>query len=96
MAIRNRFDIIITGGGFAGITAARELTHLGYNVLVLEARDRLGGRTHTTKFDKYQVELGGTYVHSTQPFVWSEIQHYGLHVESVSSSESDKVDILRW
>lgn len=76
-------DTIIIGGGFAGVTAARELSQLGQKVLLLEARDRLGGRTWTTSFEDYQVELGGTYVHSTQPFVWSELQRYGLHADSV-------------
>lgn len=75
-------DTIIIGGGFAGVTAARELTLLGQNVVLLEARDRLGGRTWTTHLDNNQIELGGAYVHHTQPFVWSEIQRYGLHVEN--------------
>ena len=38
-------DVVVIGGGFAGITAARDLKHRGFNVLLLEARDRLGGRT---------------------------------------------------
>ena len=42
-----RADVVIVGGGFAGITAAREMTQRGVSVNVLEARDRLGGRTWT-------------------------------------------------
>lgn len=42
----NRYDVVIVGGGFAGVTAARELSRDGKSVLILEARDRLGGRTH--------------------------------------------------
>lgn len=36
-------DVIVVGGGSAVLTAARDLAHGGYGVLVLEARDRLGG-----------------------------------------------------
>ena len=38
-------DVVVIGGGFAGVTAARDLQKRGFKVLVLEARDRLGGRT---------------------------------------------------
>ena len=40
-------DVVIVGGGFAGVTAARELTQRGASVILLEARGRLGGRTWT-------------------------------------------------
>ena len=39
------WDAIVVGGGFAGVTAARELDASGHRTLLLEARDRLGGRT---------------------------------------------------
>jgi NADPH-dependent 2,4-dienoyl-CoA reductase/sulfur reductase-like enzyme len=39
------YDVVVIGGGFAGVTAARDLRRRGYRVLILEARDRLGGRT---------------------------------------------------
>jgi len=41
-----RYDVIVVGGGFAGVTAARECALQGRRTLLLEARDRLGGRTH--------------------------------------------------
>ena len=37
------YDVIVIGGGFAGVTAARELSHAGLRTLLLEARHRLGG-----------------------------------------------------
>lgn len=74
------YDVIVLGGGFAGVTAARESSKNGYRTLVLEARERLGGRTWTSDFAGQKVELGGTWVHWTQPFVWSEIQRYKLDV----------------
>ena len=39
------FDVIIVGAGFAGLIAARELSHRHRRVLMIEARDRIGGRT---------------------------------------------------
>ncbi|NWG45858.1 MAG: FAD-dependent oxidoreductase [Alphaproteobacteria bacterium] len=69
-------DTIVIGAGFAGLIAARELSLRGRSCLVLEARDRLGGRVHTSTFAGERIELGGTWVHSTQPFVWAEIARY--------------------
>ena len=43
------FDVIIVGAGFAGLIAARELSHRHRRVLMIEARDRIGGRTFTAK-----------------------------------------------
>lgn len=72
------YDVIIIGGGFAGVTSARELSRKGYKSLLLEARDRLGGRTWTDKQLGRKLEIGGTWVHWLQPHVWSEITRYNL------------------
>ena len=76
-------DVAIVGGGFAGVTAARELTLRGRTAVLVEARDRLGGRTHTVEHDGHVLELGGTWVHPIQPNVWAEITRYGLDVEAM-------------
>lgn len=73
-------DVIVVGGGFAGITASRELQRAGLRTLVLEARDRLGGRVWTSNFDGAPVEMGGSWVHWHQAHVWSEMTRYGLEV----------------
>jgi monoamine oxidase len=73
-------DVVIVGAGFAGLTVARELSRQGHSVVVLEARDRIGGRTWTTERLGRTLELGGTWVHWTQPHVWAEITRYGLEV----------------
>jgi monoamine oxidase len=74
-------DVIVIGGGFAGVTAARETTMGGASTLLLEARDRLGGRTWTHRWNDTDVELGGGWVHWHQPHVWAEITRAGLSVE---------------
>ena len=74
-------DVVVIGAGFAGVTAARELTQRGVEVIVVEARDRLGGRTWTKESELgHYLELGGTWVHWTQPHVWAEIDRYGLDI----------------
>ena len=76
----DQYDVIVIGGGFAGVTAARELKHRGHSVVIVEARDRLGGRTWVAPFSGVQVEMGGTWVHWLQPHVWAEMRRYGLGV----------------
>ncbi len=72
-------DVIIIGAGFAGVTAGRELSSKGHDVLILEARGRLGGRTwYRDSVLGRPLEMGGTWVHWTQPHVWAEIVRYGL------------------
>ncbi|NMG17040.1 putative amine oxidase [Aromatoleum bremense] len=79
-------DVVVVGGGFAGVTAARELAHAGARVLLLEARNRLGGRTFYTHFGDKKVELGGTWVHWSQPHVWAEIMRYKLDLAETPGS----------
>jgi monoamine oxidase len=56
-------EVLIIGGGIAGLTAARRLTEAGLRVSLLEARDRLGGRIFTQHTAQYPVELGAEFVH---------------------------------
>ncbi|HUO72735.1 MAG TPA: NAD(P)/FAD-dependent oxidoreductase [Solirubrobacteraceae bacterium] len=75
------YDVIVVGGGFAGVTAAREAAVRGCSVLLMEARDRLGGRTWTAPWNGSVIEYGGGWVHWHQPHTWSEITRAGLEVE---------------
>jgi monoamine oxidase len=74
-------DVIVVGGGLAGLIATRELRGAGLRVLLLEGRDRLGGRAWTRPFADTEVELGGMSVHWFQPHVFAEMTRYGVSHE---------------
>ena len=64
---RRRADVAIVGAGFAGLTAARELERQGHSTIVLEARDRVGGRVLNAEIGGGDVtERGGTFAGPTQ------------------------------
>jgi monoamine oxidase len=75
-----RYDVIVVGGGFAGVTAARECALRGRRTLLLEARDRLGGRTWNASWNGFPIEYGGAWVHWHQPHTFSELTRAGLEV----------------
>jgi monoamine oxidase len=64
---RRRADVCIVGAGFAGLTAARELERNGHSAIVLEARDRVGGRVVNAEIGGGEItERGGTFTGPTQ------------------------------
>lgn len=75
------YDVIVVGAGYAGLTAARNAARTGLNVLLLEARDRIGGRTWSSNINGYAYELGGTWIHWAQPHTFREVYHYDMKDE---------------
>lgn len=57
------FDTIVVGAGVAGLTAARLLTRSGRQVVVLEARDRVGGRVWTDRSNGQVMDRGASWIH---------------------------------
>jgi polyamine oxidase len=55
--------VVVVGAGVSGLTAARDLSAGGADVIVLEARDRIGGRTWTTDVAGASIDLGGSWIH---------------------------------
>jgi monoamine oxidase len=86
------YDVIVIGGGIAGLTAARDLTPAGFRVAVLEARDRLGGRVYYRAFrgTDQKVELGGAWINPDhEPNVKREVLRYGIPTSPTPSLESN-------
>jgi monoamine oxidase len=79
-------DVVVVGAGFAGVTAAREVSALGLDVVVLEGRDRIGGRTWLDERLGSSIEMGGTWVHWSQPHVWAEIERYEQGIVKTGNS----------
>ena len=77
MAELNR-DVVIVGAGAAGLTAANELKKAGLSVVVLEARDRVGGRLWTDVVDGAMLEIGGQWVSPDQDALIETIDQLGL------------------
>ena len=63
------YDVIVIGAGMSGIAAADKLDSEGFDVLVLEARDRTGGRTWTTHWDAagMPLDMGAGWIHGSNP-----------------------------
>ena len=56
--------VVVVGAGIAGLTVANALAHGGVECVVMEARDRIGGRLHTVDLAGWPVDLGGSWIHT--------------------------------
>lgn len=77
----SEYDVIVVGGGLAGLTAARDLAEQGRSVLLVEARDRLGGRTWARPLTVAGVraEMGGAWLEPDyQPNLVRELERYAI------------------
>ncbi len=75
-----RTQVLVIGAGLAGLSAARRLHAAGVDALVLEARDRVGGRTERgVTADGTTVELGGQWIGQTQNRMYELVDELGLH-----------------
>ena len=75
-------DVVMIGAGPSGLTAARELKRAGLSVAVLEARDRVGGRTWTDTVDGAMLEIGGQWVSPDQTALLALLEELGLETYS--------------
>lgn len=76
-------DVLVLGAGMAGVTVARELARAGLEVVVVEARDRIGGRIRSIRdFCGGAVEAGAEFVHGLGARTWPEVREAGLAVRA--------------
>jgi monoamine oxidase len=79
------YDVLIIGAGAAGLAAAGVLEREGIRAVILEARERIGGRIHTIHPSScaVPVELGAEFVHGRPPEIWPEVTSGRLSAEEV-------------
>ena len=79
-------DVIVIGGGVAGLAAARELSRARRSVILLEARPRLGGRVHTIHPPKWPlpVELGAEFIHGGNADLWRLVKRAHVRPRKLS------------
>jgi monoamine oxidase len=79
---RRHADVIVVGAGASGSAAAHAVAKAGRSVLVLEARDRVGGRTLNHELGRAYpgkiAEIGGTFVGPTQDHMYALLKEFGL------------------
>jgi monoamine oxidase len=79
-------DVIVMGAGAAGLTAARALAEAGRSTVIVEARNRIGGRVWTQALDGFPrpLELGAEFVHGRPAATWDVLRESGLVAYDVS------------
>ena len=55
--------VVVVGAGIAGLTVANAMAHAGVECVVVEARQRIGGRLHTIDLEGSPVDMGGSWIH---------------------------------
>src|SRR5437667_3308776 len=85
LAARDYADVIVIGAGVAGLAAAAELAESGFSAIVLEARERIGGRVYSLKDAQQQfpIELGAEFIHGRPPEIWDALRSKKIPISEV-------------
>jgi monoamine oxidase len=88
-APRPLHDVAVIGAGIAGLAAARDLAAAGLDVVVLEARDRPGGRIETLHDPApHGLETGAQMIHGSRAPTWDLVRAYGIETRPIRSWET--------
>ena len=81
----NEPDVIVVGAGISGLAAAAELSRAGLSVVILDARDRIGGRIFTEKDSIHQapIEFGAEFIHGGPPEIWKVLKQSKIKTAEV-------------
>src|SRR6187399_1820202 len=92
-------DILIVGAGASGLAAAYELSLVKKKVIVLEARNRIGGRVHSIKDERFAgiVETGAEFIHGKLPVTFNLLKKGNIKYHSAEGKmwEIEKGEIAR-
>ncbi|MCC2980832.1 flavin monoamine oxidase family protein [Sphingomonas sp. IC4-52] len=95
--MKDEVDVVIVGGGAAGIAAGRWLTDAGRSVLIIEALPRLGGRAHTVMLGGYPVDLGCGWLHSAERNPLSALaKSHGVAVDRSKAAWGDQLGAINF
>lgn len=84
----HNLSVAVIGAGAAGIASARRLHDSGLRVIVLEARERIGGRIQTdTTLAPYPIEFGAEYIHGENVLTWQLLKRYNLSVREAAEED---------
>lgn len=102
--------ILVIGAGIAGLAAARHLSSNGFNVTILEGRDRIGGRIYTDRTLGLPIDLGASWIHGIKknpigklardyqvPLVRSDFENvriYGTDGKPLGNQQSERGEAL--
>ncbi len=86
MPSENSQPVVIVGAGIAGLSAAAQLAQSGVPAIVLEARNRIGGRifTHQDPASRVPIELGAEFIHGLPPEIWDPLRQSKAEISEVS------------
>src|SRR5262245_46550605 len=83
------YDVVVIGAGAAGLAAAERLAAAGLSIVIVEARDRVGGRIHTVRPAGWPVpvEAGAEFIHGQAEAIWSVARSANVQTREVSAND---------